>query len=720
MRKIVLISFLLLMPLLAVAEVFSGYIYNKDMEALEKALVLHGKKSAYTDDEGYFLLESNSQEKQLTIYLFGYEMEYYPLSKLELDNKILLRKKDLILEEYTFKAKKAPTFMPKAKEKVIIKIDAEKKALDNVAEVISHESNIVITGTQLPGEKQSASILGHKSKHTLVLLDGIAMNSNGEDFDLSAIPTEIVEKIEIYKNNASSLSGSGGIAGAINITTKKSAVSNNEYSLNAKYGSFNYRKLSASIGQSLSRTSIYAVLSGMKSDNDFKYDYKRGNDLVSLTREHNKKENYNLLFNMSMGLDWLDLYYSNNSSFFNNQLPGPSNFSLLYDKAFIKGYDSNNSFKLSKKISLLNNKLTFYKHYKKSEYDNTSPTNTIHTSNNISKNSKIASKLENTLELSNFSLILSNEYLEESFSFDEKINNNADIPEISQYSTSSALISSYEQEIDLIKVGMNLSGRYDSNNNFGDFTTYRVGGELTHNHIITTTLSGSYGTGFTLPSFYSLYWKGDSQAMGNPDLKPEESEGYQLGLELDFDSRCNLKFNYSHNTIDNLIQWVEVNMYGKVWKPLNIGSSKIENISMEADIEAFRNLHIFGSYVITNTENLTLTENGLHSSMYGKELAYTPEMQIKVGASYEYMKYKAKIEYNKTGKQWITLDNLKDPLPEYELTNIALSKQFKLLDTEHTIGLNFNNIFNKYYEIYAYNPQAPFNWTMSYNISYRM
>ena len=53
------------------------------------------------------------------------------------------------------------------------------------------------------------------------MLDGIALNNNGEDFDLASIPVELVDEVEIYKNNVSSLSGGGGIAGVINIKTKK-------------------------------------------------------------------------------------------------------------------------------------------------------------------------------------------------------------------------------------------------------------------------------------------------------------------------------------------------------------------------------------------------------------------------------------------------------------------------------------------------------------------
>lgn len=70
-----------------------------------------------------------------------------------------------------------------------------------------------------------------------------------------------------------------------------------------------------------------------------------------------------------------------------------------------------------------------------------------------------------------------------------------------------------------------LSLRYDSNSQFGDKTTgsvqwgYHLGGGL--------RLVASYGTAFHAPEFDDLYYP----FFGNPDLKPETSESYEVGLE---------------------------------------------------------------------------------------------------------------------------------------------------------------------------------------------
>ena len=66
------------------------------------------------------------------------------------------------------------------------------------------------------------SIRGSTSSQVLVLLDGIHLNSSRDgSVDLSTIPLEIIDHIEIVRGGESSLYGSSAIGGVINIITKK-------------------------------------------------------------------------------------------------------------------------------------------------------------------------------------------------------------------------------------------------------------------------------------------------------------------------------------------------------------------------------------------------------------------------------------------------------------------------------------------------------------------
>ena len=67
-------------------------------------------------------------------------------------------------------------------------------------------------------------IRGLDAQHTLILVDGQRMNGRVDGvFDLSRIPAERIERVEVVKGPASALYGSDALGGVINIITKDAA-----------------------------------------------------------------------------------------------------------------------------------------------------------------------------------------------------------------------------------------------------------------------------------------------------------------------------------------------------------------------------------------------------------------------------------------------------------------------------------------------------------------
>ncbi len=66
------------------------------------------------------------------------------------------------------------------------------------------------------------NVRGFRSRHTLLLLNGIPVNSTFDgQFDSGLVPTENIAKIKVTYGTHSVLYGQGGLAGVINIITKK-------------------------------------------------------------------------------------------------------------------------------------------------------------------------------------------------------------------------------------------------------------------------------------------------------------------------------------------------------------------------------------------------------------------------------------------------------------------------------------------------------------------
>jgi outer membrane cobalamin receptor len=108
---------------------------------------------------------------------------------------------------------------------------------------------------------------------------------------------------------------------------------------------------------------------------------------------------------------------------------------------------------------------------------------------------------------------------------------------------------------------------------------WRVETEVRKQGWIQSSLGGTWGTSFALPSPYDLYWKGDSQAIGNPDLNSERSQGGQIWAGCKA-SGFSIRGAVHLNQVTDLIQWRQVQMFGNAWKPFNIGKAELRNLEI--------------------------------------------------------------------------------------------------------------------------------------------
>lgn len=76
---------------------------------------------------------------------------------------------------------------------------------------------------------------------------------------------------------------------------------------------------------------------------------------------------------------------------------------------------------------------------------------------------------------------------------------------------------------------MTLSGRHNSFSDFDNIGTWQIG--ASHEVQEGVRVRGSYGTGMKVPTFTERFGFFEDFFIGNPDLKPEQSRGWEFGLE---------------------------------------------------------------------------------------------------------------------------------------------------------------------------------------------
>ncbi len=100
-----------------------------------------------------------------------------------------------------------------------------------------------------------------------------------------------------------------------------------------------------------------------------------------------------------------------------------------------------------------------------------------------------------------------------------------------------------------------LSGalRFDNNDLFQNATTYHLAAawQIPNSGV---KLRASYGTGFAKPGFYELFGFDPTSFVGNPNLKPETSRGWDVGTDISLiEGRAYFSFSYFSSNLRNEI-----------------------------------------------------------------------------------------------------------------------------------------------------------------------
>ncbi|HVO37551.1 MAG TPA: TonB-dependent receptor [Spirochaetia bacterium] len=127
------------------------------------------------------------------------------------------------LQEVVVTASRAPLDLLQSPSfvTVISRKDIQESGADDLSGVLAAQSGVVINNYGPQGQLKTTSIRGSTSSQVLVLVDGIRLNSSFDGWvDLSRLPLDNVDRIEVVRGGASSLWGTGAVGGVINIITK--------------------------------------------------------------------------------------------------------------------------------------------------------------------------------------------------------------------------------------------------------------------------------------------------------------------------------------------------------------------------------------------------------------------------------------------------------------------------------------------------------------------
>ncbi|WP_339614826.1 TonB-dependent receptor [uncultured Gilvimarinus sp.] len=144
--------------------------------------------------------------------------------------------------------------------------------------------------------------------------------------------------------------------------------------------------------------------------------------------------------------------------------------------------------------------------------------------------------------------------------------------------------------------------RRDDNDDFGEYDSYRVSGAYVIDAVSSGTLKlkTSYGTGFRAPSLYEIDYNHSQNNATLAPLAPEESEGFDIGLEYFANSGLHLEAVLFDQTIDREIGFDLVGYTGYIQ---GSGESQSEGVELIVDAPLGELLVLNANYTYTDASD---------------------------------------------------------------------------------------------------------------------
>jgi vitamin B12 transporter len=135
-------------------------------------------------------------------------------------------------------------------------------------------------------------------------------------------------------------------------------------------------------------------------------------------------------------------------------------------------------------------------------------------------------------------------------------------------------------------------------------TTWRLGAVYDLKEIA-THLKVAYGTAFRAPSLFDRFGIDTSGFVGNPNLKPEESEGWEAGFTTDIPAAGRRDFvTFGATYFDQRVRNLIVGVFSPVDTEINLGSAHVHGVETEATIRPVSWLDLHATYTLLDTTSV--------------------------------------------------------------------------------------------------------------------
>jgi len=487
----------------------------------------------------------------------------------------------------------------------------ERKKYLNVEDMLRGELGLDVVQSGPTGASTTVFMRGAGSSSTLVLIDGVQINSNTTgSFNFANILLDNIERVEILRGPQSTLWGADAVGGVINLVTKK-GNGKPTHRFTFEGGSFSTFKESLTSsggfeGFDYALSASHIDTQGFSSANE-----NRGNT------EDDGYENTSL--SLRAGLYFLE---DGRVDIITHYIDSRNEFDKFSGGVLVDGPP----FSLTESIYLSAPVYYSFTHWWEAKLtpsyakeDLKSRQQTFPDSNIISTTYTL--DLQNTFTMGEyFKLIAGGEYQKRKGvnkgSFDKVLENKSGFMQA---------VLNYEDQL-VLTAGF----RYDSNNVFKNALTHKF--EAAYKFKSTgTRIRAAQATGFRAPTINDLFFPGFS----NPDLVPENSESWEAGFDQTlFDGAVTLSSVYFNQDFENLIQFSFA-----TYKPENIAKANSKGVEISLHFELPQNFVVNINHTWTDVfdldTNIRLRRRAKHKVQANINHIWNKKLETLVGVTYK-------------------------------------------------------------------------------------
>ncbi len=619
---------------------------------------------------------------------------------------------------------------------VITRQDIQKQGNNSVPEALNNIEGVFVQQAGAAGSESRISIRGSDPKHVLVLVDGQKVNPAGTGVaDLSSIPIDMVEKIEVYKGGESARFGSEAVAGVIVITTVSVAGNIPEVSLSRHLSDWKGQRteLFAKNILPVNKLSYRMSYSRFSLIGDYPFNYSisrpgvtriypgpRQNAGVEQSSGHGS---FIYQFDSSTTASLSGQYYEST-----NGLPGPvSNKDLTawkHDKRILINTELTNeaspiwnqkvSIRFSRFEQYFNNMDHESKAYQfESRYLNDIASAELYTNIILFKGNDLSGAVS-----AERNILYHDDIMRDTMSMGRMVRDNIGV----YLHDRQSFQFSNRHFIDAATLGTSL--RFDNTDTKRDGTSSpdEIRPNDNWSHKITASVvkgtdtklivRGSYGKSYRLPSVNALFYVGDVRSKGNPDLRPETSEHSDAGIELQLTSpfEISVGVTYFHNVVKDLIVW-QPGSPGQTWKPVNLEAARITGH------EDFIELAFKDFLKLSYTNTVVVPRNRSRGGNYNNDLTFRPRYVTLWKADLQYKYLYCRYVYRSVGKRYAKPANEK-PYDPYQFSEITVGARYSIANIDAHVSYKLSNPENEDYVLIGQYPMPQREWNVRVALSY--